>query len=64
MQPLNQRQRFEVVRLDVIEARLTFGRLDRFRDGLHRDAPVGFVFVLVTRPCFPVPYAANLCPMV
>jgi hypothetical protein len=31
------------VRLDVIEPRLTLGRLDRFRDGFHHDAPVGYV---------------------
>jgi hypothetical protein len=35
MQPLDQRQGFEVVRLDVFEPGLTLGRLDRLRDGLH-----------------------------
>jgi hypothetical protein len=49
----------------VIETGLTFSRLDRFRDGLHVVTPLlASFFVLATRPCFPVPYEANLSPMV
>jgi len=54
MQPLDQGQRFEIVRLDVIEPRLTLGRLDRFRDGLHHDAPVWVMYFRYgSGPCFP-----------
>jgi hypothetical protein len=36
------------VRLDMIEPRLTLGRLDRFRDALHHDAPVWVMNVFVS----------------
>ncbi len=45
MQPLDERQGLKIVRLDVVETRLTFGGFDRFDDGLDHDAPVGFVFL-------------------
>src|SRR6202044_1060474 len=38
MQTLDQGERLQVMRPDVVEARLTFGGLDRLDDGFHCDA--------------------------
>jgi hypothetical protein len=63
MQALDQGQGFEVVRLDVIETGLTLGRLNRFRDGLHHDAPVGYV-LLFNEALFPRLVSPNLDVMI
>jgi hypothetical protein len=51
------------VRLDVIETGLTLGRLNRFRDGLHHDAPVGYV-LLFNEALFPRLVSPNLDVMI
>ncbi len=46
MQPLDQRQGFEIERTDVVEARFAIGRLDRLGNGFHHDAFLYIVVVL------------------
>ena len=62
MQALDQSQRLQIVRPDMVEARLTIGGLDRLCDGFHVDAfpKTSFVF---DGPCLP-PYLATLPPRV
>ena len=38
MQTLDQRECFEIVRTNMVEARLVHGGLDRLDDGFHGDA--------------------------
>ena len=38
MQPLHERQGFEIKRTDVLEPRFAIGRLDRLCNGFHHDA--------------------------
>ena len=38
VQALDQSERLQIMRPDMVEARLTLGGLDRLDDGLHRDA--------------------------
>ena len=47
MQPLDQRQSFQIERPDVVETRFAFGRLDRLGNGFHVQRPL---FCLVFRP--------------
>ena len=45
MQTLDQRECFEIVRANMVEARLVHGGLDRLDDGFHDDAfpkPISF----------------------
>jgi len=54
MQPFDQRQGLEIQRPDVVEARLTFGGLDRLGNGFHVQRPLRlFVYAPVARPCLP-----------
>ena len=38
VQALDQGERLQIMRPDMVEARLTLGGLDRLDDGFHRDA--------------------------
>jgi hypothetical protein len=53
MQTLNERQGIEIERSDVVELRLTLGGLDRFDNGLHRDAFPYVRCCVSTGPVFP-----------
>ncbi len=59
METLDQGQRLEIVRPDMVETRLTIGGLDRLDDGFHCDAFPKVNFVFADGPCLP-PYRANL----
>jgi hypothetical protein len=52
MQTLNERQGIKIERPDVVELRLSLGGLDRFDNGLHRDA---FPCLFVTQVTSTVP---------
>ena len=60
MQPFDQRQGFEVVRLDMIETCLTFSWLDRLYDGLHHDTSPVVVFIDLFDETFVPPDSLNL----
>jgi hypothetical protein len=53
MQTLNQGECFELVRADVVEARLMLGGLDRLDDGSHSDAFPNAISFIATGPVFP-----------
>ena len=50
VQTLDQGERLQIMRSDMVEARLTLGGLDRLDDGFHRDAFPKNYFVLTTGP--------------
>ena len=56
---IDQGQRLEIVRPDMVEARLTIGGLDRLSDGFHYDAFPKSNLVFIDGPCLP-PYRAKL----
>ena len=49
---MTERQGIEIERPDLVELRLSLGGLDRFCNGLHRDA-FPYIFVARGGPCFP-----------
>src|SRR5688572_14936476 len=61
MQPLYQRQGFEIKRTDMIEPNFPHSRLNLPCNGLHCVTPF-CCFVIATRPCFPAVDAPQYRP--
>jgi hypothetical protein len=51
VQPLDKRERLQIVRPNVVEARLAVGGLDRLDDGFHVDAFPKLILFVVDGPC-------------
>ena len=53
VEALDQCQRLQVMRPNMVETRLAFGGLDRLGDGFHIDAFPNSILLSSNGPCFP-----------